>query len=59
MDIAARMESNGESMRVHISNTTAEKLKDNNDFELISRGEVYIQGMGNTETFWLEKNILV
>ena len=55
VDLAARMESNGESMKIHISNSTASKIKDNDVFQLTNRGEIFIQGMGNTETFWLEK----
>ena len=58
VDVAARMESNGESMKIHVSNRTVPKIKNNKAFNLISRGKVFIQGMGRTETFWLEKKLV-
>ena len=53
IDIASRMESNGESMKIHISPTTENLLQQNGQFNLEPRDPTYIQGLGQTQTYWL------
>ena len=57
VDIAAKMESGGESMKIHISETTEVLVRDNNNFKLESRGTVTIKGKGELQTFWLSSNL--
>lgn len=52
VNIASRMESQGEAGRVQISKTTYELIK--NDFECESRGTILVKGKGEMETWFLE-----
>ncbi len=54
VNIASRMESNSEPMRIHISKETAELLKTHSCFRIVHRGDVEIKGKGTMTTFWLE-----
>ncbi|MEM8954079.1 MAG: adenylate/guanylate cyclase domain-containing protein [Verrucomicrobiota bacterium] len=51
VNIASRMESNGEKNRVHISTDTKSLLDDHFEFE--PRGQVEIKGKGQMETYFL------
>ncbi len=55
VDIAARMESGGEAMKIHISETTERLIKDNQQFKCEKRGEMDIKGQKILITYWLEK----
>eukprot|EP01117_Protostelium_nocturnum_P010355 TRINITY_DN3723_c0_g1_i2.p1 TRINITY_DN3723_c0_g1~~TRINITY_DN3723_c0_g1_i2.p1 ORF type:complete len:101 (+),score=30.35 TRINITY_DN3723_c0_g1_i2:124-426(+) len=48
---ASRMESNGEKGHIHVTKEVAREL--NTYFLLESRGNVFIKGKGEIETFWL------
>ena len=64
VNTASRMESNSESMRIHISESTQRclmRLKeggsdsaDLSKFQILSRGGIQIKGKGEMQTFWLE-----
>ncbi|XP_071182085.1 atrial natriuretic peptide receptor 1-like [Mytilus edulis] len=54
VNTASRMESNGEAMKIHISNVTANMLSENGMFEIVKRGELKIKGKGVMATYWLE-----
>ncbi|XP_068761980.1 LOW QUALITY PROTEIN: atrial natriuretic peptide receptor 1-like [Montipora capricornis] len=62
VNTASRMESNGEPLRIHISEVTKRILEAIGGFVVESRGEVYLKGKGNVVTYWLvdaeEKPIL-
>ena len=53
IDIASRMESGGEKMKIHLSPTTAEHLKDNQDMRLEPCGRSDIKGLGYVMTYFL------
>lgn len=53
VNVASRMESHGLPDRVQVSSAVADRLKDH--FELESRGNVEIKGMGVAETFFLDR----
>lgn len=60
VDIASHMESSGESMKIHISQTTVAILMDNapNIYTFEQRLPVNVKGLENQATFWLySKNI--
>jgi class 3 adenylate cyclase len=65
VNIASRMESSSEKMRVHCSKTTFECLRReeerengmNAGWELVPRGGIEIKGKGNMETWWIEKRV--
>jgi len=52
VNIASRMESHGEIGRIHVAETTYDRLKDSYLFE--ERGEVEIKGKGSMPTFFLK-----
>ncbi|KAL5019557.1 hypothetical protein ScPMuIL_002449 [Solemya velum] len=54
VNTAARMESNGQAMKIHISSSTKEVLETFKMFQLVSRGEMEIKGKGMMTTYWLE-----
>lgn len=47
------MESNGEALRIHISEATKGILDDLGGFEVQERGEVFLKGKGTCKTYWL------
>lgn len=51
VNIASRMESTGQTGRVHVSASTAQQLR--HHFELQPRGEVTFKGIGTVETFFV------
>ncbi|XP_076450036.1 soluble guanylate cyclase gcy-31-like [Babylonia areolata] len=53
VNTASRMESNGEAMKIHISETTRQKLTDT-PYVVKDRGFVVIKGKGSMKTYWLE-----
>ncbi|XP_039753420.1 receptor-type guanylate cyclase gcy-4-like isoform X2 [Pararge aegeria] len=53
INTASRMESTGEAMRIHISQTTKESLDTMGKYIVESRGIVDVPGKGPMETFWL------
>ena len=63
VNTASRMESNSESGRIHISESTYKallRLKDSGEagmsnFNMVARGGIEIKGKGNMETYWLER----
>ncbi len=56
VDIAARMESGGEAMRIHISQTTKQLVETNATFILEKRGDIDMKASIIT-TFWLQSKI--
>lgn len=53
VNTASRMESNGEALRIHISEVTKRILEALGGFKVESRGEVFLKGKGNMTTYWL------
>lgn len=53
VNTASRMESHGEALKIHTSPKTKEHLDKSDKYILESRGQIYIKGKGNLETFWL------
>lgn len=55
VNTASRMESNGESGRIHCSSYTAEPLIATGKYLLSERGEINVKGKGLMNTYWLNK----
>ncbi len=55
VDAAAKMESGGEAMKIHISESTERLIRNNQNFSLESRGNFWVKGMALLVTYWLEK----
>ncbi|KAJ2949300.1 hypothetical protein O0L34_g6252 [Tuta absoluta] len=53
INVASRMESTGEAMKIHISDSTKMALDQIGGYEVQSRGVVEVAGKGQMETFWL------
>lgn len=53
VNTASRMESNGEPLRIHISEVTKRILEAIGGFVVESRGEVHLKGKGIVTTYWL------
>jgi hypothetical protein len=47
------MESNGEALKIHMSQSTKEILDKFGTFDIISRGSISIKGKGEMNTYWL------
>ncbi|XP_070565571.1 soluble guanylate cyclase 88E-like [Ptychodera flava] len=54
VNTASRMESNGEAMKIHISQVTKDYLADG-PYEITERGMLQVKGKGEMKTYWLEK----
>ena len=54
VDIAAKMESSGEPMKVHIGNTTQKLIKHNPLFCVTMRREMKMKGSIKFNTYWIE-----
>ncbi|XP_039271429.2 atrial natriuretic peptide receptor 1-like [Styela clava] len=58
VNTAARMEQNGEAMRIHISNSTKELLDEFGSFITEKRDtKIQMKGLGSTQTWWLEGEV--
>ena len=55
VNIASRMESNGEPGRVNISSTTYELVKD--EFECTYRGKIYAKNVGDIDMYFVDREI--
>mmetsp|Transcript_27909 Transcript_27909/g.61078 ORF Transcript_27909/g.61078 Transcript_27909/m.61078 type:complete len:857 (-) Transcript_27909:244-2814(-) len=55
VNVAARMEANSTSMKINISESTYELVKDTPDFSIEPRGELAIKGKGQMKAYWLDK----
>ncbi|XP_076462188.1 atrial natriuretic peptide receptor 1-like [Babylonia areolata] len=53
VNTASRMESNGEGMKIHMSESTTNILRAFGSFEILQRGNVEIKGKGTMTTYWL------
>ncbi|XP_072949543.1 uncharacterized protein [Epargyreus clarus] len=53
INTASRMESTGEAMKIHISQSTKEALDEIGNYLVESRGFIDVAGKGSMETFWL------
>ncbi|XP_055610069.1 atrial natriuretic peptide receptor 1 isoform X2 [Uranotaenia lowii] len=53
VNTASRMESNGEPLKIHISNNTKSLLDTFGTFEMTERGFVEMKGKGKMLTYWL------
>ncbi|EDQ86612.1 uncharacterized protein MONBRDRAFT_27986 [Monosiga brevicollis MX1] len=53
VNIASRMESGGFALRVHLSDTTAQLLKELGGYDLELRGQREVKGRGQMCTYWL------
>ncbi|XP_073453709.1 guanylate cyclase 2G-like [Aquarana catesbeiana] len=54
VNMASRMESNSLPLRIHVSETTANALKDIGGYEIKERGFVQVKGKGKQKTYWLK-----
>ncbi|CAG2105323.1 unnamed protein product, partial [Medioppia subpectinata] len=54
VNTASRMETNGEPLKIHISEASEKLLKSFKTFVIVPRGEVEIKGKGKMTTYWLE-----
>ncbi|GAU88269.1 hypothetical protein RvY_01006-2 [Ramazzottius varieornatus] len=57
VNTASRMESTGESQRIHITSATHDALRYFGCFEMECRGEIVVKGKGPMVTHWLLKKI--
>lgn len=55
VNVASRLETQGEPGRIHISEEFAKSIEANPEFFVIPRGEISIKGKGTMNTYWLEK----
>ncbi len=53
VNTASRMESTGEAMRVHLSESSAHALLATGKWMCEQRGHVSVKGKGEMNTFWL------
>lgn len=53
VNTASRMESTGSAWRVHLSQTTKERLERAGGYHIEYRGPTEIKGKGNMHTYWL------
>ncbi|XP_034667956.1 guanylate cyclase 32E [Drosophila subobscura] len=57
VNTASRMESTGESMKIHISELTYQLLQSIGSYVCIERGLTSIKGKGDMRTYWLTKRL--
>ncbi len=53
VDIASRMESVGEPMKIHITEATRDLICHTDRFKIVLRAEIEIKGKARMKTFWL------
>lgn len=53
VNTASRMESNGEALKIHISQDTKKLLDTFGTFDVVERGYVEMKGKGKQLTYWL------
>ncbi|XP_021355835.1 atrial natriuretic peptide receptor 1-like [Mizuhopecten yessoensis] len=53
VNMASRMESNGEALRVHMSSSTYKSLCQHQGYDIQERGSMEIKGKGKQTTYWL------
>eukprot|EP01135_Chromosphaera_perkinsii_P004314 Nk52_evm6s277 gene=Nk52_evmTU6s277 len=53
VNTASRMETGSMALRIHMSKSTAELLKEAGRYHLERRGEIEVKGEGTMETYWL------
>lgn len=53
VNTASRMESTGEALKIHLSNSTKEILDRFRTFDMTMRGYVSVKGKGEMVTYWL------
>ncbi|XP_067354009.1 atrial natriuretic peptide receptor 1 isoform X2 [Channa argus] len=53
VNTASRMESNGEALRIHVSEATRQVLQEFSCFQLQLRGVIEVKGKGCMRTYWL------
>lgn len=58
INTASRMESHGESGKIHISETFAQHLQQTDEFVITYRGETNVKGKGIMKTYWLDSKQL-
>lgn len=54
VNTASRMESNGEALKIHLSEQTKALLENYDTFDLVERGVLDVKGKGKMKTYWLE-----
>jgi len=53
VNVASRMESSGLAMRIHLSETTYDGLKQIGGYHFTRRGEIEVKGKQPMVTYWL------
>ncbi|XP_044192013.1 atrial natriuretic peptide receptor 1 [Thunnus albacares] len=53
VNTASRMESNGEALKIHLSEATRLVVEEFSCFQLQLRGEIEVKGKGRMRTYWL------
>ncbi|OQV23852.1 Atrial natriuretic peptide receptor 1 [Hypsibius exemplaris] len=56
VNIASRLESTSEAMKIHVSIAAKTILQDSKDFALEYRGEIDLKGRGAMKTYWLHQS---
>lgn len=54
VNLANRMESSGDPLKIHMTIRTKDLLAADGNFVFSERGRIYIKGMGKLKTYWLD-----
>ena len=57
VDLASRMESSGEAMKIHVSADTVSLIKDESLFQFAERGHINLTNNVNNKTYWLNNDL--